>query len=266
MPNELMMPSNHLILCHPVLFLPSIFPSFPMSQSFASGGQSTGVSASASVIPMNIQGWFLLGLTGLIFLQSKRLSRDLSNIRVQKHQLLSYKKECIWVHSKEVMKLEPIIQTEVSQKRETPIQYINTYIWNWGRWWQWSYMQYRKRDTDVKNRLLFYIRDGKDGMIWENSIENVCYHIQNRWPVQVWCMKQGTQSWDNPEGQGGDGVVEGSSGWGIYVHPWLIHVDVRQKIPQIPKVIILQLFFFLKQQFLALTFLYGPSLISMHDY
>ena len=171
MPNELTMTSNHLILCHPVLLLPSIYPSFPMSQSFASGGQSTGVSASVSVIPMNIQGWFPLGLTGFIFLQSKRLSRDLSNIRVQKHQLLSYKKECIWVRSKEVMKLEPIIQTEVSQKRETPLQYINTYIWNWGRWWQWSHMQYRNRDTDVQNRLLYYIRDGKDGMIWENSIE-----------------------------------------------------------------------------------------------
>ena len=50
---ESMMPSNHLILCHPLLFLPSIFPSigsFPMSQ-FSSGGQSIGVSASASVLP-----------------------------------------------------------------------------------------------------------------------------------------------------------------------------------------------------------------------
>ena len=51
-----------LILCHPLLLLPSLFlsiRSFPMSQLFASGGQSTGVSASASVLPMNIQGWFL---------------------------------------------------------------------------------------------------------------------------------------------------------------------------------------------------------------
>ena len=59
------MPSNHLILCHPLLLLPSIFPateSFPMNQFFASGGQSIGVSASASVLPMNIQDcsmdWF----------------------------------------------------------------------------------------------------------------------------------------------------------------------------------------------------------------
>ena len=67
---ELVMPSNHLILSRPLLLLPSIFPSirrsFQMSQLFASGGQSIGVSASASVLPMNIQDWFPLGLTGLI--------------------------------------------------------------------------------------------------------------------------------------------------------------------------------------------------------
>ena len=53
--------------------------SFPMSQLFASGGQSIGAPASASVLPMNIQGWFPLGLTGLISLQSKRLSRVLQH-------------------------------------------------------------------------------------------------------------------------------------------------------------------------------------------
>ena len=60
--------------------------SFPMSQLFASGGQSIGAPASASVLPMNIQGWFPLGLTGLISLQSKRLSRVFSSISIQKHQ------------------------------------------------------------------------------------------------------------------------------------------------------------------------------------
>ena len=59
--------------------------SFQMSQLFASGGQSIGVSASTSVIPMNIQDWFPLGLTGWI-LQSKGLSRVFSNTTVQKHQ------------------------------------------------------------------------------------------------------------------------------------------------------------------------------------
>ena len=61
--------------------------SFQMSQFFTSGGQSTGASASALVLPMNIQDWFPLGLTGWISLQSKRLSRVFSNTTVQKHQL-----------------------------------------------------------------------------------------------------------------------------------------------------------------------------------
>ena len=68
---------------------PPAFPtsgSLPMSRFFTSGGQSIGVSASASVFPMNIQDWFPLGLTGLISLQSKGLSRVFSNTTVQKHQ------------------------------------------------------------------------------------------------------------------------------------------------------------------------------------
>ena len=60
--------------------------SFPMSRFFASGGQSIGVSVSASVLPMNIQYWFPLGWTGWISLQSKELSRIFSNTTVQKHQ------------------------------------------------------------------------------------------------------------------------------------------------------------------------------------
>ena len=63
--------------------------SFPMSQFFASGGQSIGVSASASVLPMNIQDWFPLGQTGWISLQSKGLSWVFSNTTVQKHQFFS---------------------------------------------------------------------------------------------------------------------------------------------------------------------------------
>ena len=82
--------------CHPAISSSVIpfsclqsFPasgSFPMSQFFASGGQSIGVSASASVLPMNIQGWFPLGLTGWISLLSKGLSRVFSSTTVQKHQ------------------------------------------------------------------------------------------------------------------------------------------------------------------------------------
>ena len=84
---ESVKPSNHLILCISFFCLQS-FPasgSFPMSQFFVSGGQSIGVSALPSVLPMNIQDWFLLGLTDLISLQSKGFSRVFNTI-VQKHQ------------------------------------------------------------------------------------------------------------------------------------------------------------------------------------
>ena len=70
MPTESVMPSNHLILCHPFSSCLQYFAasgSFLMSQLFASGGRSIGVSASASVLPMNSQDRFPLGLTGLIF-------------------------------------------------------------------------------------------------------------------------------------------------------------------------------------------------------
>ena len=63
--------------------------SFPVSQFFASGHQSIGASASASVLPTNIKGWFPLGLTGLISLLSKRLSRAFSSITIQKLQFFS---------------------------------------------------------------------------------------------------------------------------------------------------------------------------------
>ena len=86
---ESMMPSSHLILCHPLLLLPSIFSSiksFPISQLFTLGVQSIGASASVLVLPMNIQSWFSLGLTSLISLLSKELSRILSSTTIQKHQ------------------------------------------------------------------------------------------------------------------------------------------------------------------------------------
>ena len=87
-PFETVMPSNHLILFWPLL-LHWYFPaseSFPVSQFFSSGGQSIGVSASASVLPMNNQDWSPLGWTGRISLQSKGLSRVFSSTTVQKHQ------------------------------------------------------------------------------------------------------------------------------------------------------------------------------------
>ena len=86
--------------CHPAISssvipfssCPQSFPasgSFPISQLFTWGGQSTGVSASASVLPMNTQDWSPLGCTGWTSLQSKGLSRVFSNTTVQKHQFFS---------------------------------------------------------------------------------------------------------------------------------------------------------------------------------
>ena len=83
---ESVMPSNHLIF---LLLLPSIFPSirsFLRSWLFPSGGQSTGISASTSLLPKNIQGWFPLGLTGLISLQFKGLSGIFSRTTIWRHQ------------------------------------------------------------------------------------------------------------------------------------------------------------------------------------
>ena len=86
---ESVMPSYHLILCCPFSSCPQSFPawgSFPLSQLFASGSQSIGVSASTSVTSMNTQDWSPLGWTGWISLQSKGLSTVFSNTTVQKHQ------------------------------------------------------------------------------------------------------------------------------------------------------------------------------------
>ena len=90
----LVMPSNHLILCSPLLLPPSVFPSIrekvlPMSQFFTSGVQSIGASVSASVPSKNIQAWFPLGFAGWIYLLSKGPSRVFSNTTVQKHQFLN---------------------------------------------------------------------------------------------------------------------------------------------------------------------------------
>ena len=84
MSNKSVMPSKHLILCCLLLLLPPIPPSksFQMSQLYTSGGQSIGVSASTSVLPMKTQAWSL-GWTGWISLQSKGLSRVFSNTTVQ---------------------------------------------------------------------------------------------------------------------------------------------------------------------------------------
>ena len=89
MSTESMMLYYHLILCCHFSSCLQSFQAlrlFPMNQLFLSGGQSIGTSVSASALPMNIQGWFPLGLTALIFLQTKRLSSVFSSTTVRKHQ------------------------------------------------------------------------------------------------------------------------------------------------------------------------------------
>ena len=84
---ESVMPSNHLILCRPLLLF-SVFPSIRVFclYQFVSVGQSIGASASTLVLPVTIQGWSPLGLTGLISLLPKGLSKVFSSTTVKKHQ------------------------------------------------------------------------------------------------------------------------------------------------------------------------------------
>ena len=89
---ESVMPSNNLILCHPLLLSPSIFPGirvFSKESVLRIRWPNYWISASAPVLPMNIQDWFPLGLTSGISLQSKGLSRVFSNTTVQKHQFVA---------------------------------------------------------------------------------------------------------------------------------------------------------------------------------
>ena len=88
---ESVMPSNHLILCRPLLLLPSIFPSirvFSNESALRIRCQNIGVSASISILTMNTRDWSPLGCTGWISLQYNGVSRVFSNTTVQKHQFL----------------------------------------------------------------------------------------------------------------------------------------------------------------------------------
>ena len=108
---ELVMLCNHFMLCYLLLLLPSIFPSikvfsnelvlpirFPKSHIFTSSGQSIGASASASVLRMNIQGCFHLGLMGFISLLSKGLSRIFASTTIWKHQFFDTRSSNTHIH------------------------------------------------------------------------------------------------------------------------------------------------------------------------
>ena len=95
---ESVMPSNHHLLCRPLLLLPTIFPSIRIFSNESALHIRWPQGASASALQMNIQGWFPLGLTGLISLQTKGLSRIFSNITVQKHQFFCAQLPLLWGH------------------------------------------------------------------------------------------------------------------------------------------------------------------------
>ena len=104
------MPYNHLILCCPLHLPPSFFPSirvFSHESVLRIRWPSIGASASASVPPMNIQDWFPLGWTSLIYLQSKGLSRESSSTTVQKHYFFSIQPS-LWPNS------HPYVTTEIA--------------------------------------------------------------------------------------------------------------------------------------------------------
>ena len=124
---ESVMPSNHLILCHPLLLLSiPASGSFQMSQLFASGGQRIGVSALASVLPVNTQDWSPLGWTDWIFLQSKGLSRVFSNTAVQKHQFFG----AVWSG-------HPVWRLYFQKQEEA----IKRFVMRPVRWWHMSSSQ-----------------------------------------------------------------------------------------------------------------------------
>ena len=120
---ESVMPSNLLSLCCPLLFLPSTFPefrSFLMSWLFTSGGLSIGTSASASVLPMNIQHWFPLGLTGLISLLPKGTLKSLLHA-IQKHQFFGAQPSlwskfhiCTWLQNHSFDYMDLCQQSDIS--------------------------------------------------------------------------------------------------------------------------------------------------------
>ena len=154
--------------------------------------------------------------------------------------LLSHKKEHIWVSSNEVDETGAYYTQWSKSERQIP--YINRYIWNLERWYQRSYVQVSKGDTDVKKRLLDSVGEGEGGMIWEKSIET---YILPR--VKQMISESVTHEAGHSKLCSGttwrDGVrrqVGGGPGWGTHVYLWLIHIDLWQKPSQYCKAIILR--------------------------
>ena len=141
------MPSNHLIFCYPFSLCLQSCPqsrSFPMNQFFASRGQSIGVSALASFLPMNTQDWFPLALTGWISLQSKGFSRVFSNTTVQKHQFFGTQLSLVQLSHPYMTTRKTIAltrQTFVDKVMSLLFNMCHLHIWDYWyfsrpSWWQ----------------------------------------------------------------------------------------------------------------------------------
>ena len=148
--------------------------SFPMSQLFASGGQSIGASASASALPKSIQDWFLLGLTGLISLQSKGLSRVLSNTTVQKHQFFGTQLS-LWSNS--------YIHTRktIALTRRTFVSKIMSLVFNVLSRFVTAFLPRSKR------LLISLLQSPSAVILGPKKIKSLCFYIYLPWSDGTGC-------------------------------------------------------------------------------
>ena len=129
------------------------------------------------------------------------------------------------------MNLEPIIQSEISQKKDT--YHILMHIYGIWRWYVWSYVQGSKGDTDVKNRFLDSVGEGEDGMIWENSTEtHAVPYVQQITSAEfaVWSRApKASALWQSGEAGWRGSWAGGFTMEATHVYLWPIHIDVWQK-------------------------------------
>ena len=163
---ELVMLSNHLIFCHPFSFCLQSFPasgSFPVSQLFASGVQSIGVSASASVLPMNIQDWLPLGwMDWFDFLAVLGILKSLlqhHNSKASWFSLVTY-----------------FIQSEISQKEKNKCHILMRTCGIWKNWYRRSYLQSRNWDTDLETKGVATKGEVRVEMNWEVGTDIHIHH------------------------------------------------------------------------------------------
>ena len=151
--SDAIQPSHFLIPFSSCLQSSPASGSFPMSQFFTSGGQSIGVSASASVLPMNIQDWFPLGWTSWISLQSKGLLRVFSNTIVQKHQFFSAQLS-LWSNSHSNM----TIGKSIALTRRTFVSKVMSLLFNMLSSLVIAFLP-RSKQLLISWLLIFYVYD-----------------------------------------------------------------------------------------------------------